>query len=422
MPVALAESNHHLCYAEGDMVVCLKSDTGELLWKNNLSEHSPGLPATNARSTELAISRSQVVVWQSGAALVSALDLQSGKMSWQSRVPVPPAPAANPNNGWGGYDTYANLKASLSVNDGAVFVSHRSAALLRMDDGTLLWRLSTENIPAFPISLNATDEAGSSGLSTLSVSQPVVISSYSGYQNTMMMFQQMRGMNNQRWRYGNSISSALQDYSAGNVIMHGDQLWSFGGNGMVDVSVMGLPVSRSPFNGTIAGFAGDSLISINGQTVDAISWNKQTGNKSLLAKPESDSISSALGDDNPSVAVSSRRVYEYNGNHLRSADVRTGTVLFDVALPEEVKTWKKTFVKDAAPMSIPGYAMRQQDINRRSYLPRGVLIQDNQGGGVLCENTAVVTGDLWIFPVSDSGIVCLSGTVSETPPPPASNP
>ncbi|CAN5913026.1 hypothetical protein BH11VER1_BH11VER1_41380 [soil metagenome] len=420
MPVVLVEANHRLCYAEGDQIVCLKSDTGELLWKSNLSSPSSDLPMANAPSAELALTPSQVVVWQSGVSVVSSLDLTSGKMTWQSRVPAPPVAVSNPNNGWGGYDPYAVLKASLDVHDGVIFVSHRGAALLRANDGTLLWRLSTENTPVFPIALNAADEGG--GLSTTSVPAPMVVSSYSGSPNSAMLFQQMRGMNNQRWMYGSSIGSALQDYGAGHVMMHGDHLWSFGGNGMVDVSVMGLPVSQSSFNGTIVGFAGDSLISIDGQTVDVISWNKEAASKSLLSKRESDTISSTLEVDNSSVAISARRVYESSGNRLRAADVRNGTVLFDVSLPEEVKVWKKTFVKDAAPMSIPGYAMRQQVFNHRSYLPQGILIQDNQGGGILCQTTSVVTGDLWIFPVSGNGIVCVSGAPSETSATPATSP
>lgn len=422
MPVALVESNHRLCYAEGDQIVCLKSDTGELLWKNHLEDPSAGVPELFAPPAELAITRSQLVVWQPGAALVSSLDLTTGKMSWQSRVPVSPVPAPNPNTGWGGYDPYARFKATLNLHGGVAFVSHRSAALLRVDDGTLLWRLSTDNTPAFPIPLNGADENGASSLSMLQVSPPMVVSSYSGHLNSMMYFQQMRGGNNQRWMFGNSISAALQDYRAGHVMMHGDQLWSFGDSGSVQVSVMGLPVSQSPFQGTIVGFAGDTLISMNAQSVDAVSWNKQGASKSLLIRTEPDTATTAFGEDNAAVAVRDRRVYEYNGSRLRAADVRTGTVLFEVPLPEEAKTWKKTFVKDAAPVSIPGYAMPQQDFHRRNYLPRGIFIQDNQGGGVLCETTSVVTDDLWIFPVSGNGIVCLSGAASAISATPATSP
>ncbi len=422
MPVALVEANHRLCYAEGAQIVCLKSDSGELLWKNHLEDQDTGVPEAFAPRTELAVTRSQVVVWQPGAALVSALDLKSGKMSWQSRVPVPPVPVPNANSGWGGYDSYARLRGTLNIDGGVVFVSHRSAALLRADDGTLLWRLSTDNAPIFPIALNGADDAGGSGLASTTMAPPGIIPSYSGYPNSVTVFHQMRGMNHQRWMFGSSISAALKDFGTGHVMMHGDQLWSFGGNGSVHVSVMGLPLSQSPFQGTIAGFAGDALISMNGQTVEAISWNKQRASRSLLTRKEADTLSTAMGDDNASVAISARRVYAYNGNRLSAAEVRTGTVLFDVPLPEEVKTWKKTFVKDAAPMSIPGFAMPQQNFNRRSYLPRGILIQDNQGGGILCETTSVVTGDLWIFPISRNGIVCLSGAASATSAIPATRP
>lgn len=408
MPVALVEGNQRLCYMTGDQVVCLKSNTGEVLWKNRIGIGSNGLAVTFAPPSKLAMTQSQVVVWQAELSLVSTLDLLSGKLSWQTKVPEPPVAASNPNNGWGGYDPYAMLKTSLNVQDGVIFVAYRSAALLRVDDGRVLWRLSTGGTPDFPIVLNTNDEDG--GLSAIPALQPLIVS---GYPNSAGAFQQMSSMNNRRWMYGNSISSALQDNSQGYALMHGDQIWAFSGNGTADVSMMGLPASSSPFNGTIVGFAGDSLISMNEQSVEAISSGKSPAEKTLLTQPENDRVT---------VAISDCRVYEFNGDHLRAVDVRRGTALFDVALPEEVKAWKKTFVKDASPMSIPGYTMSQQDNNHRSYLPQGILIQDNQGGGVFCENTAVVTDNLWIFPVSDNGIVCLSGVPAENHLPPATNP
>lgn len=419
LPVSLAESDNHLCYMSGDQVVCVQGDTGEVVWKNKLGDAPSDLPVALTPQSKVVISHGHVVVWQPGVSIVSALHLMSGKLSWQTMIPAPPAPALNLNNGWGGYDPYSALKTSLSIQDGVVFVAHKNAALLRIDDGTVLWRLSTENTPEFPIELHTRDEESPIGISTNVPYQTVIIS---GSMNPMGQMRNMRGMNNQRWTYGNGISAALQGYYAGYALMHGDQIWAFGGTGAVEVSLMGLPLSQSSFNGTIAGFAGDSLIGINGQGVEAISLGKGSMVKSLLTKSRKDETTNVIDEDHASVAVSDTRVYEYAGSQLRAADVRNGTVLFDVSLPEEVKAWKKTFVKEAAPMSIPGYAMRQQNNNRRSYLPSGILMQDNQGGGVLFDATSVVTRDLWIFPVSDHGIVCLAGIAPEASPPNATNP
>ncbi|MEY4483712.1 MAG: hypothetical protein RL693_1164, partial [Verrucomicrobiota bacterium] len=369
LPVSLDEADHHLCYTVGDQVICVRSDTGELLWKNNIGDASSGFPVSSSPPAKVAISGAHVVVWQSAASMVSALHLESGKLAWHTRIPTPPVSASNANSGWGGYDPYAMLKASMNVQDGMIFVAHQSAALLRLDDGAVLWRLSSGITPDFPIELSANDEDLSPGISMTSVSQPFIISGYPGYSNNSISFQRMSGMNNRRWTYGTSMSAALQEYNPGYTLMQGDQIWTFGGAGTADVSMMGLPMSQLPVNGSVVGFAGDSLICRNGQSVDAVSCRKRMENRTLLPPFKMDEPASKMGDDNPAVAIKDRRLYESRDDRLRAADVRNGTVLFDVPLPEEAKAWKKTFVKDAAPMSISGYAMRQQDHNRRSYLP-----------------------------------------------------
>lgn len=425
MPVSLALGDRRLCYVKGEQVVCVNSETGELLWNNLMGDAPTALPGAVAIPTKVAISGTQVIVWQPGNALVSALHLVSGKLLWQTRIPTPPVPAANPNSGWGGYDPYAAMKTGLNIQGGVIFVSHRSAALLRVDDGTVLWRLSSEKAPDFPIELNVAEEDQGTGLSAMAVPQPFIISGYSGYsgyRNILMSSANMPGGNNRRWAYGNGISAALQDNSQGSALMQGDQIWAFSGGGFAEVSTMGLPLAQSVFSGTIIGFAGDTLISWNGLSVEAVTSKKGTTQRTLLTRSTGDESTRIMGEDQAAVALGDRRVYESRGDRLRAADVRNGTVLFDVSLPEEVKVWKKAFVKDPAPMSIPGYAMRQQNYNRRNYLPQGVMIQDAQGGGVFCESTSVVAGDLWIFPVSGNGMVCLSGIAPETSPPPVTSP
>ncbi len=419
LPVALAEFDHHLCYISGDQVICVKSETGELLWKNNLSDDSSSLSmAQQTLQSRIGIMNDCVVVWQPGSSVVSALHLMSGKLSWQTKIPAPANPPYNPNNNWGGYDQYSMMKTGLSMADGTVFVSHKSAALLRIDDGTVLWRLSSESTPSFPIELNSSDEEGFKGILS---NAPYQIAVISGSSVSMARMRHMGGMSNPRWTYGNGVSAVLQGNYAGYALMHHDQIWAISGSGTAEISMMGLPLSQHLFNGTIAGFAGDVLIGINGQSIEAVSLNrKATG--TLLTKRSNDADASGIEYDDTSVAVSDTRVYQYANGRLRAADVRNGTVLFDVTLPEEAKAWKKTFVKEVAPLSIPGFAMRQQSNNRRSYLPKGILLQDNQGGGVILENTSVATQDFWIFPVSNSGMVCLSGIATETTQPNATSP
>jgi outer membrane protein assembly factor BamB/thioredoxin-like negative regulator of GroEL len=425
MPVEMVTSPENFVYLNGSQVVCVKPTTGDLLWQSDLgSGQAPVTPfQTQAR---LALAGDKVLVWQPANEQASALSLRTGKLLWQTAVPAPPMPQPNAYGGWNGYDAYAKLKSGLGVQGDRVLVYSRTAALLNLEDGAMRWRLTTGEVPGFPLDLSTAEDSGMPAIVTpqrmmltkLGSGGPLMLSGGNVYFNG-------RGASpgTQRWAYGNPMRMGLESYYAAHMMMREDEVWVVGGNGAASVSVMGMPLAQPAFNGTVIGFAGGSLVAQYGAMVNLVNAGAEVPVRPIFPdwQPQG---GMNLPTDTVSVAIDNKRVYACNGERLRAADARSGATLFDVPMPEELKDWIKSLGKTKPAVATPAMPGRyaRTDVNRRNLLPQGVLIQDDRGGGALSANLATVSGGYWIFPVSPHAVACVSGQKLEANPQTASAP
>jgi len=431
MPVEMVANGDRLCYLAGAEVVCVRADTGDLLWKSSIGEPDMSQAGFFAAQSRIALSGDRVVAWNPSDSKVYALSMASGKMIWQSEVPAPHPPAANGMGGWNGNDMYSKLRSGLSVEGRQIFVFSRTAATLNADDGSVLWRLGIGEVPGFPLDLNSVEEGAAGSSMSLAMPQRLTMVR-TARRNTMRQVNAdpfgRGGVNfaNQRWAYGNALRAGLEGYYAAYAILHGRQVWVLNGNGSAFVSMMGLPLAQPSYSGTMVGFAGDSLVAVSGDLISAASSGNAGGRLPLFQ--DSDTVAAGrTSPDKLAAAVSGRRLYASNDKRLRAADVRSGSVLFDVALPAGLAEWTQALEKAPAPAVVPGYTNSyggggNNRGSRRTYLPQGIFIQDDRGGGTFCENRAAVVGGVWIFPVAENALACVSGRTMETNVQTARNP
>jgi len=422
MPLEMVTDGTRVCYLSGTEIVCVQAATGDLLWKSTLSaDDIAGQPEFVAPQTRLARADDRVVVWRPSSGRVFALNLVSGKMQWQAEVPMPPQTnnAANP---WGGNDGYSKLRSSLSVSGDRIFVASRTAALLDAKDGSVRWRLATGDLPGFPIDLSSSEE--SSAISPMApVPQRFIVSrSIRGGMLRLTGSNNYRGggggipFASQRWAYGNTLRAGLAGYYGCHAILRGNETWVVTMNEGAMVSVMGIPISAQSVSGTTIGFAGDALISAAGSTIYATS-TRNSGRMDVLFRDWASSTTASAAPDNVTTAVCGRRVYATNDKRMRAVDARSGSLLFDAAIPAELLRWVESLEKKPATSLMAGYANPMGGSafqgSRRSYMPQGIFVQDDRGGGTLCDTRALVSGNAWIFPVSESAIACVSGQMME---------
>ena len=443
LPLEMALQGSRLCLLNNERVTCLDAATGELIWCNQLADEEGSSPYGPAES-RITADASHVLVWQPSVSTVSSLNPATGKLLWQSVVPSPPVPAPNPYNSWGGYDAYFKLKSGISMEGGKVLVYGQTAALLKVENGQVLWRLSTSEVPGFPIDLHRQEESGSSWQGGASAAIPRQLVMYRGSltltgNNTYTTggsYMRRSGVSNAMagWGYATGLRAILQGqgYYSPYAVLDQGKVWAVSSNRPGLVSAMGLPLGQISSSGMVVGVGGGSLVSFNGSGFTGSSLGRP-GQSLLITSP-----APASPDSQPehgleiSGTVSGGRVYASFGQRLQSVDLRSGSRLFDVPLPPDVGAWRKELEKEKAsalPAAPPTNrygrgGMRTMMINggvpqnqRRNYLPVGVLYQNDRGGGTLCANTAVVDGSYWIIPMNERALYCLRGTSLTTPAP-----
>lgn len=438
-PLEISVHGNRLCLLENEKVTCVDARTGELLWRNQLAEVD-GSAAGPPAMSRLLQDEGHVFVWQPGVSTVSSMNPVTGKLLWQALVPSPPIPAPNPYNSWGGYDAYIKLKSGLSVEHGRVFVFAQSAALLRADNGQVLWRLATGDVPGFPIDLqsqgdSATPLAPPSPRQLVAFS-PSRIQVSGGFISGLHITGMRGGMGaaSGGWGYATGLRALLQGqgYYSPYALLHEGKVWMVNGNGTGMVSAMGLPLGQLSHSGMVIGVGEGQLVCFNGSGFGSTSPQRNGVQTSLgVVESAAPAGQPARADVLPSGSLHGSRLYASLGTRLRMSDLRSGSVLFDVPLPPEVDAWAKTFADETAPAQANTMVVTSSRRvvsgglqNRRTYLPSGVLYQNERGGGTLCGSTTAVAPGVWILPVNERALVCLRGApmgppaVSTNSPPP----
>jgi len=442
LPLEVAATATQLCFLHQNNLECLSTANGSLLWRCPLADAEEVQPPNVKRENRVAIAGNRVIVWQADPSIVGAYDLRSGRLIWETRVPQRTKPtAANPYNGYYGYDSNARMRSGLSVDAGRVFVFSDTAAMLNLDSGATLWRLSGADLPGFPIDLETQEDSvpvtgampqppqtlmplrllSSSSSGGIIINGTLRLTGYNTYPGGYPG--RGTGATGGRWAYGNAFATLLQGSYGTAARLHGDEIWTAVANNPGLISIMGLPQRLLQTTGTLVGFAGDLLISFDNGSVQSQSPRDRGATLTLMNFTEDDSAANSSMANRPlSVAIAGSRVYVYDGGRLRIAEARAGAKLFDSPVPDDLNSWLQALPPPPPPQVPPGYTAatwRAQNPSR-TYLPQGTFVQDYRGGGTLVAPLAVVADADWIFPVAENAVACLQGRAEEpaalTPP------
>jgi hypothetical protein len=429
LPLEVDGTATQLCFLHQGNLECLSTANGSLLWRCSLAEAEEVQPPNAKHENRIAIAGNRAVVWQPDASVVSAYDLRTGRLLWEARVPQRPKAAGNPYNAYYGYDSNARMRSGLSVDANRVFVFSETAAMVNLDSGAMLWRLSDADLPGFPIDLETPENPAPAVGALPPVPQALMpirflSSSSSGFivNGTLRLTGGYQGRGagatgaGSRWAYGNGFATLLQNSYGTAARLHGDEIWMAAGSNTGLVSVMGLPQRLLQTTGMIAGFAGDLLVSFDGGSVQSQSPSDRGATLTLMSFNDEDPAGNVSAANRPlSVALAGSRVYVYDGVRLRIAEARAGSMLFDTAPPEDLASWVQSLPPAPPPPIPPGYttATWRTQSPSRSYLPQGVFEQDYRGGGTITGQLAVVADTDWIFPVAENAVACMQGRAEE---------
>ncbi len=411
LPPELATAEGRVVGLDGGAVVCLDANNGGLLWRSDLGAvDAPSTPEISVMKNRLVLSEGRAVVWQPTKGIVTALDLGNGKALWQTKLAV----EANTTSATGrNYFDYGNpYRASVTAGAGKVVVTSDTAAQLSLADGAILWRLTTDETPGFPIELVS---QGEDSVVTTTLSGPPQVLILHGsvmLGSNYILPQAMRVPSGQRWAYTTNLRGILQSGGDGKVFVKGDQVLAVSQSGNSFVSSTGLPGPSVQRSGIALGFAGDRFITWQGLD-PMVMASRVTEQPRVLLAGESANVSRA--ETPGSVALRGTRVYASDANRLRAADARSEAVLFDVPLPADSAEWRKS-VMPAKPVLAPTVPnlppMHQQGIAaRQTWTSVGTIVNDERGNPLaLRESASVVADGVWIFPVSDWAVLAVGSS------------
>ncbi|WP_075089504.1 hypothetical protein [Verrucomicrobium spinosum] len=325
------------------------------------------------------------------------------------------------------------------MEHGRVFVFAQSAALLRADSGQVLWRLATGDVPGFPIDLQSQGDTATPLAPPpprqLVAFSPSRIQISGGFISGLHMMGMRGGMGvaSGGWGYATGLRALLQGqgYYSPYALLHEGRVWMVNGNGTGMVSAMGLPLGQLSHSGMVIGVGEGQLVCFNGSGFGSTSPQRNGVQTSLgLVESSTPEGQPARADVLPSGSLHGSRLYASLGTRLRMSDLRSGSVLFDVPLPPEADAWARTFADETAPAQQSSTMVITSSRrvvsgglqNRRTYLPSGVLYQNERGGGTLCGSTTAVAAGVWILPVSERALVCLRGAPMGSPAVSANSP
>ncbi len=440
-------------------VECLDASHGSLLWRS-APEAAPSGSEPAAPQSRMTLAGECLYLWQPASGKISALSPATGKLQWESTVPIPPAAPPNPNSPYyGSHDPMARLRSGVRVQGERLLVWGQTVALLDAANGTVLWRLAVEPAGGFPIALLTPDEAGAATTSTIQATAPMLVSRFQTQTSgASMQPPAVRMTTTQQWAFTSVLQAALEPTDSPPALeLHGDEVVAVQSGGESMITEMGIPTSTWISEGRVVGSTGRRMVTADsggtvwvsdmGGSPDSFALEDQTGPVVLFPEDEEDDASlasppvaiegmdpfapgaqfvSATSGRLCSATMAGARLYATTASVVRAADIRGGAILFTVPWPAEVAAWlKETQPAQPNPMQgRPPYAPVPQAFGQRlmfsrSVVPAGEFVQDQQGSGMLCGPTAAVVGELWIVPLDDRRIICLRGQPSVRKDPPS---
>jgi hypothetical protein len=110
-----------------------------------------------------------------------------------------------------------------------------------------------------------------------------------------------------------------------------------------------------------------------------------------------------------SVALRGTRVHAILRDRLQVADARSGVTIADAALPTDLASWVQSMQSAVPTATMAMGGMNRPPVERRTWIPQGIMVSDDRGGGLLTGSCAVVTAQRWIFPVNERAVACVAG-------------
>lgn len=385
-PLEWCLNEERVCVLHEDALLCLDLRSGTLAWKLPVSLN----PARS--SGVLARSGDRVLWWTAALGTLDALDMNSGRLLWSRKIPqlgkCQPMNPANPV--W--------LMSGIRVDAGRVMVWGNGTAVVDAQQGTLLWKASSEGQAlGFPLNLDGSDlsvasagyhSAGSLPASYQGAASPVITTSALAVPSFGYP-----GM------FGGAMSSPWLLWGGdGDRWLQGDGIWLLGQNLVTArYSVFGFPQGGGRRNAsyymnsaTALGTAGRSLIVQGDRGVARV---LPDGSVSMLAtievldnSPARHPLSAAGMDENFVAVATGEGVQVYDG--LGGGEVMQ-------------HAWSKD---ESDLLARARDSLRAWNSLRQS--SRGLAFYDGRGKTQMVEWRALVRGGDVIFPGSTDTLFC----------------
>lgn len=384
-------SDARVCLLNEESLTCRRLDDAKIVWQVKTESVVAGAQGC------LAFHQGKVLWWRVALGRLDALDETSGKLLWTQRIPpLSESPPPNANNPmW--------MTSGIRVDQQRVLVWGNGTAVLRFEDGAILWKVSAADAQiTFPMEL---------GDAPANSQAPLIISSTTF--GSRRAFTSSGGFN--RYRPVNTLAMPSYGYPGmygsaqtspwllwggdGERWLQGDGIWLLGQNILTArYSLLGLPVtspalrnSHSIHSGQPIGTVGRALIVASETGVTKVLPDGQT--RRLFASDYQDSRPAK--HPLPAVALDGHILSIATRDRLQRVDAVSGTVLWDSPWPEAAAP----FIQQA-----------EEDLNTWQSLrwsSRGVSFYDGQGRTLTVEWQALMAGKNLIVPVGTHSLMCL---------------
>lgn len=395
LPLEFVSDSDRVFITSNGRLDCRGLTDGTLRWSREIDD------ATGQEM--LATGGGLLLCWRPATATLDAFRPASGKLAWTRTLDdLAKTPA--------GFATYTQgaIATGLSVEAGHVLVYASGTAILRLEDGAVLWQTSTEEAPPFPLDLRtADDEVTVAGPAPAIVAwtgaltpAPLMVNGYTSPISTAFSRRAFAhplavNLTGYSGTYGNTRGPAFLNWGSESLrVLHGGAVWSLSsGSPAARVSVSGLPLisddkSDLAVFGRLLGFAG-------GQPVTASADVIARGAVKLW---QSRSYSTRASDQLfPASTLHGRTLLVASAEGLMARDAISGEVLFRCDLPPAALSWARD----------PWQPLQNSRSVRWS--SRGVMLYDGMNTTLgLDWRSAARDGD-WIVPLGLDKLACLRG-------------
>jgi tetratricopeptide (TPR) repeat protein/outer membrane protein assembly factor BamB len=401
-PIEYVSGVDHVFALRDGCIECRELTNGRLIWSVN---HAP-------KNDHLEIVDDLLLVWQPNTGLLDAYSSKNGKLKWTQKVELlskAPTPQMSSSQSW--------ISSGISADAGKVLVYGNGAAVVRSQDGALLWLAHAGGLPSFPLELRTADQEAS-GAPDVSVSvpwtqktkiQPGSFISFNGMSRPSAMARRTfthpasASLVGYPGMYGGAAGAPFLNWGSDSIrLLRGRTLWTFDSNGQTQqVSVSGIPLNRGQDgfptqSGAMLGFAGGSPVMAASDHVfisrvhqpPMSLWESDTRRIRSSASP-------TVRNSFPAATLAGRTLLVSTPDQLMARDAVSGEILFDRPPPESISKWA------------PDAWDSMQSLQSTRWTAKGVMLYDGQGSSLVVDwRSASAEGD-WIIPVGLDKLACL---------------